>query len=145
MFQAIPAKRPRRECWADKLSHAGETIARAITAGNNAENQRGQHTDQACNIKTTYYSSFTNVYNNICALSVLYFQPDLSTGAAATTASKSAIRSEILKQIKDLYDLKTMGAITEDEYKSKKEILFKDLQWNIQIISCRWNLNQRNR
>lgn len=46
MFQATPAKRPRRETWSDKLSSASETIARAFTAGRNAANQNDEHVNQ---------------------------------------------------------------------------------------------------
>jgi hypothetical protein len=37
------------------------------------------------------------------------------------------LRSEIIKQIKDLFDLKQLGAITEEEYEEKKKTLLKDL------------------
>ena len=37
------------------------------------------------------------------------------------------LRSEVIKQIRDLFDLKQMGAITEEEYDEKREILLKDI------------------
>jgi hypothetical protein len=37
------------------------------------------------------------------------------------------LRSEVIRQIKDLFDLKEIGAITEKEYEEKKKILLKDL------------------
>jgi hypothetical protein len=37
------------------------------------------------------------------------------------------LRSETIKQIKDLFDLKQLDAITEEEYEEKKKILLKDL------------------
>ena len=41
------------------------------------------------------------------------------------------MRSEILKQMKELFELKKMGAITEDEYIEKKTTLLQDLSNNI--------------
>ncbi|XP_028417255.1 uncharacterized protein LOC114541658 [Dendronephthya gigantea] len=99
MFHATPAKRPRRETWSNKLGSASETIARAITAGQNAAKQNDEHVNQ----------------------------PGQSTASGSTDASKAIIRTQILKQIKELYELKTIGAITDDEYNSKKYILLKDL------------------
>ena len=46
LFQATPAKRPRRETWSEKLSSASETISRAFTAGRNAANQSDEHVNQ---------------------------------------------------------------------------------------------------
>ena len=37
------------------------------------------------------------------------------------------MRSEVIKQIRDLFDLKQMEAITEEEYDEKREILLKDI------------------
>lgn len=37
------------------------------------------------------------------------------------------MRSELIKQIKDLFDLKQLGAITEEEYVENKKILLQDL------------------
>ncbi|CAB4038288.1 Hypothetical predicted protein [Paramuricea clavata] len=39
--------------------------------------------------------------------------------------TKSKFRSEIIKQIKDLFELKQLDAITEEEYEEKKKILLK--------------------
>jgi predicted RNase H-like HicB family nuclease len=36
-------------------------------------------------------------------------------------------RAEVLKQLKDLFELKSIGAITEEGYEQKKPILMKDL------------------
>ena len=40
-------------------------------------------------------------------------------------AEKSKLRSEVIKQVKDLFDLKEMGAITEEEYEEKKKNLLE--------------------
>ena len=42
-------------------------------------------------------------------------------------AEKSKLRSEVIKQVKDLFDLKEMGAITEEEYEEKKKNLLEYL------------------
>ena len=53
-------------------------------------------------------------------------------------APKGTTHSDILRQIKDLYELPTMGdyggKITKEEYMSKKDILPKDLQWCSYIL-----------
>ena len=41
--------------------------------------------------------------------------------------TNAKLRSEVIKHIKDLFDLKQVGAITQEEYDDKKEILLKDL------------------
>jgi hypothetical protein len=35
------------------------------------------------------------------------------------------LRSEVINQIKDLFELKQLGAITGEEYEEKKKILLK--------------------
>lgn len=37
------------------------------------------------------------------------------------------MRSEAIKQVKDLFDLKEIGAITDEEYEEKKELLLEYL------------------
>ena len=52
----------------------------------------------------------------------------LQVGNSTTTAAeKSKLRSEVIKQVKDLFDLKEMGAITEKEYEEKKKNLLEYL------------------
>ena len=46
MFQATPAKRPRRETWSDKLSSATETIALAIATEKKVDNENNGHVYQ---------------------------------------------------------------------------------------------------
>ena len=46
MFQATPAKRPRRESWSDKLTSATETIASALTTGKDAANSNKEHLNE---------------------------------------------------------------------------------------------------
>ncbi|XP_028417959.1 uncharacterized protein LOC114542659 isoform X2 [Dendronephthya gigantea] len=41
--------------------------------------------------------------------------------------SKVAVRSEVIKQIREFFDLKQLGAITEDEYEAKKALLLQDI------------------
>ncbi len=47
--------------------------------------------------------------------------------STTTAAEKSKLRSEVIKQVKDLFDLKEMGAITEEEYEEKKKNLLEYL------------------
>ena len=42
-------------------------------------------------------------------------------------SDKAKLRSEVIKQIKDLFDLKELGAITVEEYEEKKNLLLKDI------------------
>ena len=37
------------------------------------------------------------------------------------------MRSEAIKQVKDLFDLKEIGAITDEEYEEKKKLLLEYL------------------
>ncbi|CAB4015551.1 Hypothetical predicted protein [Paramuricea clavata] len=41
--------------------------------------------------------------------------------------TKTKSRSELIKQIQDLFDLKQVGAISEEEYEEKSKILLKDI------------------
>ncbi|CAB3977072.1 Hypothetical predicted protein [Paramuricea clavata] len=38
----------------------------------------------------------------------------------SSTTEKAKLRSEVIKQVKDLFDLKQLGAITEEEYEEKR-------------------------
>lgn len=44
---------------------------------------------------------------------------------ASIENSKTKLRSEVINQIKDLFELKQLGAITGEEYEEKKKILLK--------------------
>ena len=44
-----------------------------------------------------------------------------------TYTEKTHLRSEVIKQIKDLFDLKNLGAITKEGYVKKKALLLKGL------------------
>ena len=44
-------------------------------------------------------------------------------------SEKATLWSEVIKQVKDLFDLKEMGAITVEVYEEKKKLLLKDINW----------------
>ena len=54
-------------------------------------------------------------------------EPAAAVQQGNTDTEKAHLRSEVIKQIKDLFDLKNLGAITEEEYVEKKALLLKDL------------------
>ena len=47
--------------------------------------------------------------------------------AKDVAGEKARLRSEVLKQIREFFDLKQLGAITEEEYDEKRKILLKDI------------------
>ena len=66
---------------------------------------------------------FVRLYNVNTAKALIFF----CIIQGNTDTEKTQLRSEVIKQIKDLFDLKNLGAITEEEYVEKKTFLLKDL------------------
>jgi hypothetical protein len=105
MFTVTPAKRPRRQALSETLTAVGQTIASALTPG--AVRPRESETEVEQVYIPRHFQRFALFH---CAFNI----PTINI----SLLSRSAIY---------LFDLKEMGAISEQEYQEKKETLLKDL------------------
>jgi len=117
MFSVNPAKRPARrtDAMADAITTVGQSIASVL--------QPVQPSTSAA------HSQPNQVFGSVphCKLSKIFNDVSFDQYCFATHQSHTTNRSEVLNQIKELFQLKDMGAITEDEYKEKKENIMRDL------------------
>ena len=106
MFSTNPTKRSRRETLADTALNAEP--AAAVQQVQNWSKQKRCIAVYIVNTPKVLIRLFCIIQGN-------------------TDTEKAHLRSEVIKQIKDLFDLKNLGAITEEEYVEKKVLLLKDL------------------
>ena len=105
MLTATPAKRHRRQEMNETLVEVGKTIPNALTPAGATSSQGAK----VLNDQVTTFTYFSNLLPSQLHCS-----------------AKSKLRSDVIKQIRDLFVLKQMGLFNQQEYQEKKETLLKD-------------------